>query len=64
MDTFQREVIDRLARLETKLDAVPDLERRVTDLERGNARFQAITALVAAMLSGFAATVGALIGRS
>lgn len=46
MDAFQREVIDRLARIETKVEAMPELERRVANLERGESRRNAILGVV------------------
>ena len=49
MDPFQREVIDRLARIETKAETIAGLGDRVTTLERGEGRRNAIVGSAVAL---------------
>lgn len=55
MDPFQREVIDRLARIETKVESHADVASRVTNLEKAEGRRNAIVAALAAVPAGAAA---------
>lgn len=57
MDPFQREVIDRLARIETKIEPLGALEQRVVVLEKGEGRRNAVVALIL----GVPAAVGAVV---
>lgn len=49
MDPFQREVIERLARIETKAETFAGLGDRVTTLERGEGRRNSLVAFVVAL---------------
>lgn len=49
MDPFQREVIDRLARIETKAEATAGLADRVTALEKAEGRRNALVAALVAL---------------
>lgn len=60
MENFQREVIDRLARIETKLETHEGLPARVAVLERGDSRRNAVLALFAGLPAGLAALWAAM----
>lgn len=66
MDAFQREVIERLARIETKMEELSSLPARVTSLEKGESRRNTLIGALAAVLSpaGLAALWLALHGRN
>lgn len=55
---FEREVIDRLARIETKIEKMDALEKRVTRLEASDNKRKGMMAVC----SGLCALVGALLG--
>jgi hypothetical protein len=55
MDPFQKEVIERLTRIETKAEALTGVNDRVTALERGEHRRNAIVAGLVAIPAAAAA---------
>jgi hypothetical protein len=55
VDPFQREVIDRLARIETKTETLQGIAERVTSLERAEGRRNAIVALLVGLPAAVAA---------
>lgn len=55
---FEREVIDRLARIETKIEKMDVLEKRVTKLEASDNKRKGMLVIS----SGLCALVGALLG--
>ena len=55
---FEREVIDRLARIETKIEKMDVLEKRITKLEASDNKRKGMLAIC----SGLCALVGAFIG--
>lgn len=58
VEDFEREVIDRLARIETKIEKMDVLERRVTKLEASDNKRKGMLAVC----SGICALVGAFLG--
>lgn len=58
VEDFEREVIDRLARIETKIEKMDVLERRVTKLEASDNKRKGMLAIC----SGICALVGAFLG--
>lgn len=55
---FEREVIDRLARIETKIEKMDTLEKRVTKLEASDNKRKGMMAVC----SGVCALIGAFLG--
>jgi len=59
LSEFQREVIDRLARIETRLDAMQGVSDRVTTLERGEHRRATWAGFLGALPGALAALAAA-----
>lgn len=55
---FEREVIDRLARIETKIEKMDMLEKRVTKLEASDNKRRGMLVVC----SGLCALIGAFLG--
>jgi hypothetical protein len=52
-DTFEEEVIDRLARIEVTLESLPDQETRIRNLEKRQWMLSGAAAVLGATLSKF-----------
>lgn len=64
MDPFQREVIERLARVETKLDAVGGHDARIRTLETNRSGLTALVAGGSAVLGAVVAALPAFLKAS
>ena len=59
MTSFQKEVIDRLARIEARLDGISDHEERICALEGALERGKGFSAAISVVIGLISALIGA-----
>lgn len=63
VDDFEHEVIDRLARIETKIEKVDALEQRIAALEATDNQRKGVHTFITAAIGLIAGLIGALGGK-